>query len=176
MRAVSNHDHRGDIVVIGGCSALAAGARCLGPAFLSGEERPSFDVLIPLTVLGREHQLIQDAEAMAKKGQVLILPKYLKDFGGVPSDWSQFVHMLAGKMQQGQRPLIFCQAGHGRTGTLLASLIAVMEEQIDDPVEAVRNRYCLMAVESRAQARAIFALKGRSVKADYRCAVGPALI
>jgi protein-tyrosine phosphatase len=48
--------------------------------------------------------------------------------------------------------VIFCTASHGRTGTVIAGLIAMLEPETDDPIEAVRKRHCGQAVETREQA------------------------
>jgi hypothetical protein len=60
---------------------------------------------------------------------------------------------------------IFCDGGHGRTGTVLASLIALMESsaKTPDPIAAVRARYCDQAVETLDQARAIYRLRGEDL-------------
>jgi protein-tyrosine phosphatase len=61
-------------------------------------------------------------------------------------------------------------AGHGRTGTFLASLIALLEDDhtTPDPIAAVRERHCEQAVESVAQGEAIFALRGQPLPRKYR--------
>jgi protein-tyrosine phosphatase len=48
--------------------------------------------------------------------------------------------------------LIFCLGSHGRTGTVIAGLIAMLEPEVDDPIEAVRKRHCGKSVETREQA------------------------
>ena len=73
------------------------------------------------------------------------------------------------ELERGQKILTFCVGSHGRTGTFLASLIAVLEtaEETPDPIEAVRLRHCHHAVETLAQAEGVFALRGESLPERY---------
>ncbi|KKM72561.1 hypothetical protein LCGC14_1419380 [marine sediment metagenome] len=51
-----------------------------------------------------------------------------------------------------KRVCFHCQAGHGRTGTALASMmIANLGYTAEEALEAVRLRYCYEAVETRGQ-------------------------
>ena len=53
---------------------------------------------------------------------------------------------------------IGCLGGHGRTGTLLATLIGVAESlPADQAIRAARERYCTHAVETPAQAALVAA-------------------
>jgi hypothetical protein len=91
----------------------------------------------------------------------------LTDFGGVPSNWREIVEgKIIPLLQGGCVPAVFCHAGHGRTGTLLASLVALLEGP-RDPIQTVRERYCLSAVETHDQAEAVFALQGRRLPQKY---------
>lgn len=91
----------------------------------------------------------------------------LQDRGGVPSRWSEFIKEISEELVKGTKILAYCAAGHGRTGTFAASLIAVMEPDVEDPIEAIRDRHCKKAVESLEQATAIFALKGLQLPEKY---------
>jgi protein-tyrosine phosphatase len=51
-----------------------------------------------------------------------------------------------------KKVLVFCTASHGRTGTVLAGLIALLEPETDDPIAAVRKRHCECSVETVEQA------------------------
>ena len=99
---------------------------------------------------------------------VRVRPAVLPDFGGVTSDWSAVIDELVDELKQGTILMCCCQAGHGRTGTLLASLVSVMEPGIIDPIDTVRHRYCHHAVETTAQAEAIFALRNQKLPERYR--------
>ncbi len=115
-----------------------------------------FDLLVPLT-----------HKATFSFGcRYCILWAVLPDFGGVPENWLEVVNEVIAELKAGKRIMAFCEGGHGRTGTLIASLVAILESDIEDPILAVRERYCVHAVETYAQAEAVFALKGKALP-DY---------
>jgi hypothetical protein len=91
----------------------------------------------------------------------------LADRGGVPKGWKHFVESIIRQIKGDMKVLAYCTGGHGRTGTMGASLIALMEPETEDPIAAMRERHCSHAVESLAQAEAIFALKGQLPPATY---------
>lgn len=65
-----------------------------------------------------------------------------------------------------QRVGFYCTGGHGRTGTILASLIAMIEKP-EDPIEVARKRYCEEAVESKVQAELVFSMMGKKITKKY---------
>jgi hypothetical protein len=71
------------------------------------------------------------------------------------------------RLKAGLTLIGFCIGGHGRTGTLIASLIALLEPETDDPIAAARERHCRKAVETRAQAEGIYALRGEELPEKY---------
>ena len=154
--------HRGNPVRVGPYTVLAGGTSYLQPEDLS-----QADILVPLT----------DRIPVGEFGSFYeILAAPMRDFGGVPPGWETFlkeevVPLLVG----GEKILAFCVGGHGRTGTFLASLIALIEtsEETPDPIEAVRARHCRQAVETRAQAEAIFALRGEPLPEKYQREFAP---
>ncbi|MDP2727034.1 MAG: hypothetical protein Q8P59_05785 [Dehalococcoidia bacterium] len=76
--------------------------------------------------------------------------------GRSPELLGQLVAICRSKMRQGLVIDIGCQAGHGRTGTLLACLIARVEHlRADTAIREVRRRYCKHAIEHQAQEKAI---------------------
>ena len=94
----------------------------------------------------------------------------LKDFGGVPPDWEVFLReTVCPLLESGETLLVYCAGSHGRTGTFLASLIALLQspEETPDPIAAVRERHCERAVETVKQATAIFDLRGEFVPLSY---------
>lgn len=94
----------------------------------------------------------------------------LPDFGGVPEDWREQLEMrIIPQLEAGCSMLAYCSASHGRTGTFLASLIALLEDEDEtpDPIQAIRARHCVRAVESWAQVEGIFALRGQPVPLRY---------
>lgn len=95
----------------------------------------------------------------------------LPDYGGVPTNWKEFlVENIIPRLKDGQKLLAFCAGSHGRTGVFLASLIALLEtsEETPDPIAAVRQRHCIKAVETLKQAEAVFALRDQPVPEKYR--------
>lgn len=147
--------HRGEPVRVGPYSILAGGTRDLRP-----EDLEKADLLVPL---------LEDVPfAFGRRYQILAAP--LRDFGGVPEGWGEFVQLVCDELALDRRVLTFCMGGHGRTGTMLASLIAVLEtaEETPDPIAAARERHCSRAVETLAQCEGIFALRGQAVPEKYR--------
>lgn len=69
-------------------------------------------------------------------------------------------------LEKGKKIVVFCTGGHGRTGTFVASLIALVE-QPEDPIAALRSRYCEHAVEGLEQREAIFKILGRELPEKY---------
>lgn len=113
------------------------------------------DVLVPLV----------EKSPVPLAPNVLHIP--MKDFGGVPADWERVLNgRVIPLLERRQRLLAFCAGSHGRTGTFLASLIAILEPD-SDPIEAVRQRHCRKAVETLEQATAIYALQGEDLPARY---------
>lgn len=147
--------HRGEPVRVGPYEVLAGGTRDL-----RSEDLEKADLLVPL--------LENVPFAFGRRYEILAAP--LRDFGGVPEGWSEFVESVCDELALGRRILTFCMGGHGRTGTMLASLIAVLEtaKETPDPIAAARERHCERAVETLAQCEAIFALRGMKVPAKYR--------
>ena len=155
-------EHRAVPIIIGTHTVFAGGTYYLERGDLNG-----IDVIVPLTNVGGK------ALAQLRKRHQLI-DMALPDFGGVPSNWkdrleAEIIPLLA----SGKSLCAFCVASHGRTGTFLASLIALLEPQTTDPIAAVRARHCRRAVESRAQAEAIFALRGKALPKRYRVEFAP---
>jgi len=155
MSGKKHEAHYGAPIKVGPHTVYAAGGR-----HLTEELADEFDVLIPLT---KEFAHLEAEEHLVEEC-------HLPDFGGVPDDWQEILEqriipLLAHCDETDKLAVCYCFAGHGRTGTLLASLIALLEseEETPDPILAVRERHCSHAVESRAQAEGIFALRGQEV-------------
>ena len=98
-----------------------------------------------------------------------VLAGCLVDYGGVPEYWEEFLEVVIDELKKGKRILAFCVGSHGRTGCFLGSLIALLESEGEtpDPIAAVRERHCDHAVETKAQAEAIFALRERPLPEKY---------
>ena len=79
--------------------------------------------------------------------------QYLINDMQAPKDAVSFVKLiewLAGEIKLGKKVHIGCIGGHGRTGTVLAALVAIMENRTD-AISFVRKHYCTKAVESEKQ-------------------------
>jgi protein-tyrosine phosphatase len=150
----SNCPHPLTKVKVGSHFVFAGAAKNLKPEAIAGA---NISLYVPLTT-----KRVQIPEGTPIKA--LEMP----DFGGVPANWRQSIDEFVAKLGQGAIMLFHCDGGHGRTGTLLASLIAVAEPETSDPIAAVRERYCKLAVETTAQAEAIFALRKQRLPQIYR--------
>lgn len=75
------------------------------------------------------------------------------DFGIIDTNILRWlVQRVCRASRKGKRVMIFCNHGHGRTGTLLACLMAKLEGlDGETAIMEVRRRYCRMAVENKAQ-------------------------
>jgi hypothetical protein len=166
--------HRGIEVAVG-----AFRIRLGGTEYLTREDL-SAHVLIALTdclEFGREFVMTQgDAAELTQLGLMPPLPQdracrilsgRMKDLAGVPKGWATFLADKVIPLLESTSVLAFCRAGHGRTGTLLASLVALLEPDTEDPIASARTRYCCHAVETLGQAEAVFALRGQDVPQKY---------
>lgn len=151
-----------------------------GTQHLKAEHLDEADVLLALTETklefgrwyhkpkGRGGSYI-DMPPLEQSVEYHILAAPLTDFGGVPANWGAFLKAeVIPLIKSGRKLLAFCQGSHGRTGTLLASLIALMEPKCKDPIAAARFRHCPHCVETVAQATAVFALRGRPLPHQWR--------
>ncbi len=117
-----------------------------------------FDLIVPLDV-GYQEVIPYTS---------LVIPGLITDFQPPSAGYEWFLKdTIIPELQRDGKVLVFCLGGHGRTGTVLAGLIALLEPDVDDPVAEVRNRYCDRAVETREQAEWIFALKGQGLPSAY---------
>lgn len=69
-----------------------------------------------------------------------------------PGDSEEFVamiHWLVAQLQAGKKVHVGCMGGHGRTGTVLAAILALTGEK--NAIAWVREHYCKKAVESAEQ-------------------------
>ena len=146
--------HRGDLVKVGDCQLFLGGA--MYRPFLNLE---CYDIVISFLEVVPARVI----NAVTREFRHYPIP----DFGGVPDDWTEFLAEVVRELKAGRKVIGFCMGGHGRTGTFLASLIALLEPEIEDPITEARIRYCEHAVEMRAQAEAVFALKGQPLPVEY---------
>lgn len=63
--------------------------------------------------------------------------------------FKKLVTWLCTQLQDGKKVHVGCMGGHGRTGTVLAAIVAEMGKK--DAINYVRKHYCKKAVESKEQ-------------------------
>jgi hypothetical protein len=123
--------------------------------------------LRPFSAMRRLH--VPQAELFTPGHEYTIIPAYLTDFGGLPGDWGNFLERrIIPRLREGRSLESFCIGSHGRSGSILASLIALLEPDVEDPIAAARERHCRKCVETPMQAEGIFALRGLPVPEQYR--------
>lgn len=120
-----------------------------------------FDWLIPLA------STLPEDMPLGHHLRILACP--WNDGLGPPAGFGPFLHtQVIPLLARRKRVLVYCMGGHGRTGTFLASLIALLEPDCKDPIAEARERHCREAVETAEQAEAVFALRGQATPARYR--------
>lgn len=63
--------------------------------------------------------------------------------------WEELIEAVKG---EGGKMVLFCQGGHGRTGTALACLMIVhLGYGADEAIDWIRDNYCAKAIESKKQ-------------------------
>ena len=84
------------------------------------------------------------------------------DQGALNADYyAALVDRIIGMLEAGQRVEIACQGGHGRTGTLIAGVLAKVEGLgAQAAIDSLRKRYCGHVVESHAQVTQIYTFLG----------------
>jgi|AGTN01.3.fsa_nt_gi hypothetical protein len=177
--------HRGQEVKIGPYTILLGGTQ-----YFEAGDADKADVLLPLTdtplkfggnyrigggeptpfpagfpqQTGYPRELLRGLPPLTEGKTYPVLAGTMVDFSPPPSNWADFLNnQVIPLLAEGKRVLAFCIGSHGRTGTLLASLIAILEPEVEDPITEARNRHCGKSVETRAQAAAVFALRGQEV-------------
>jgi hypothetical protein len=158
--------HRGQEAVKVGPFEIHLG----GTMYFEPGDVDNFDVLIPLTETGLPFGEMVEVDGSkpirrmppltpGRKYQVLALP--IVDFQGPPENWGDVLReKVLPLLASGKKVVAFCAGSHGRTGTLLASVIALIEPASVEPIAAARKRHCSHAVETREQAAAIDKLRG----------------
>ena len=97
----------------------------------------------------------------------LVISCALQDHGGVPANWATFLKETVIPYAEKYTLIAWCVGSHGRTGCLIASLAALKLPEVADPIAWAREHHCKRAVESKAQAEAVFALRGETLPAIY---------
>ena len=91
----------------------------------------------------------------------------MQDMGGISKSAMAAVPMIASLLESGKRVLMYCVGSHGRTGSMLAMLIAHLEPEVEDPIAEARARHCKDAVETYSQVAGIFSFANKPVPPIY---------
>lgn len=143
-----------------------------GINYLEQGDLDNIDVLVPLTEVPLEFgktytrwsknggKMHPQMPPLTPERLYVILAAPMMDFSAPPPEWKSFLtDKLIPLLASGKTVLAFCLGSHGRTGTLLASLIALLEPDVADPIAEARARHCYKAVETREQTEAVMALR-----------------
>lgn len=127
---------------------------CAGGAMhLREQDFSNLDVVIRLTASYEHPSIYPDVV------EVISFP--IPDFQVPGEGWAELIHEVIGRLESGQKVLVHCMGGHGRTGLFLASIIAKLEPDVENPVVVMRERYCQKAIETREQEACIFRFAGK---------------
>lgn len=96
-----------------------------------------------------------------------VLSVNMEDMGGISDLAASTIPIIADLLKQGNKLLMYCIGSHGRTGSMLAMLIAHMEPEIEDPVAEARKRHCKKSVESFSQIEGIFKFAKKPIPPIY---------
>ena len=137
----------------------------------SGPIYPDFGVYLDAEWFGKITTTGCRIKAVAERAKYPAMFVEWVDYRELPADKLDLVvKVCLSKMRHGKWIDIGCHHAHGRTGTLLACLIAAVEH-LDSraAIDAVHERYCHSAIESESQKESIrkFVLRYR-VKTVYR--------
>jgi protein-tyrosine phosphatase len=120
---------------------------------LRKQDFSNLDVVLRLTADHEHPWIYPDAV------EVIEFP--VRDFQVPGEGWAELIDEVIRRIESGQRVLVHCMGGHGRTGLFLASIIAKLEPELDDPVAVMRERYCIKAIETGEQEAYIFQFAGK---------------
>lgn len=90
---------------------------------------------------------------------------------GVPNNvdkFHQLVITILAFLEKGKTVHVGCIGGHGRTGLVIAAVVAMLPDVTDDPIKWVRENYCKKAIESKSQENFL--------AAHYGCPLPPARV
>lgn len=88
----------------------------------------------------------------------------------VPIDyWYKFNDVLHTEYPKGGHIIVACIGGHGRTGTVLASIIlaACPEQSVASVIEFIRAEHCENAIESASQVEYLLKFRPKEIPTDW---------
>lgn len=87
------------------------------------------------------------------RGEIVYYP--ITDMDVLPDDvLNKLVDAIVARLQAQKRVAVFCVGGHGRTG--YAASCVLHRLGYDNPITFLRKNYSMSAVETEAQAEAVF--------------------
>ena len=108
-----------------------------------------FDVVCPLTDSGTFSNMYNEF-----CGLIMWIP--IKDMTAPdPMRLRVNVQRIIQFAKNGGKVAFWCIGSHGRTGTILATIIGMLEPNVD-PIDETRSRHCKHAIETQTQINAIF--------------------
>lgn len=142
-------NHRGNPVQVGPYTIYAGGL-----AYFSADDLKGYDLIVAL-----EPRLPKGATQIEKW---MAFP--WADYQPPPKGFVKFLQRtVIPALVASKKVLVYCIGSHGRTGTFMAALIAILEPGVD-PVEAVRSRHCKKAVETDLQEKSVRKLAAAMAK------------
>lgn len=123
-----------------------------------------FDVLCPLTESGGFNMNYNEF-----CGLIMWIP--IKDFSAPDALRLRVsAQRIVELMQHGNNIALWCMGSHGRTGTVLATCIGLVEPDVD-PIDTVRARHCSHAVETQGQIEVVFKALKRALPEKWKAKV-----
>ena len=87
------------------------------------------------------------------RGEILYYP--VTDCGILPDEvLDELAGRVTERLRAGKRTAVFCAGGHGRTGYAAACVLHLLGQE--NPIAFLRRNYSMSAVETEAQAEAVF--------------------
>lgn len=149
-------NHKPKEVKVGSFSVWPTKEAEVDAAFLS-----TLDVACPLTDYGSAKDAYNDF-----CGLLMWIP--IKDYN-VPSQGRLITNArrIVQFAQAGARVGFWCVGSHGRTGLVLATVIGLVEPEVD-PIDATRERHCKHCVETQSQIEMVFKALGRDLPEKWK--------
>lgn len=110
--------------------------------------RTGYDIYVNLD--GYSHTLVS-SKVWDGEAPITNLKYIIQDMGVPtdPSDFKKFIKWLCIQLKEGKKIHVGCIGGHGRTGLVLAAILAQLGDT--DSIATARTKHCKKAVESEKQ-------------------------